>query len=74
MHTCRMLAVVLAFGLILISMPALAQSGQGNQKNDQVTSRSSAVKSPRPFWFRFGGFSFGAGYSHYSGYYPYYPY
>ncbi len=74
MHIYKRLAIVLAFGLILSSVPAIAQSGQSNQKKEPVSSNSSAVKSSRPFRIRLGGFSFGAGYSRYSGYYPYYPY
>jgi hypothetical protein len=74
MSKSRYLILILGFFLFLASLPACAQTPQGNQKRETAQSSAQAGKTSRPFHIRFGGFSFGAGYSRYSAYYPYYAY
>lgn len=70
----KRLAMFLAMALMLATVSAGAQTSQPGGKKEQVSAKTTTVKTSRPFRIRLGGFSFGAGYSRYSGYYPYYSY
>ena len=67
------LVAILICVLLVLSSPALGQVDQKADKKAQEQSPSSSVRVSSTPRVRFGGFSFGAGYSRYSGY-PYYAY
>ena len=72
MFICRGLTGAIVLTFLLGCTPVNGQDGQKDQKKTQTTATNSAVRVSRPVRVRFGGFTFGAGYSRYSGPWSYY--
>lgn len=65
---------MMALGLLLGTVPASGQTDPKSGKKEQTASGAATVKAFHTPRIRFGGFTFGAGYSRFSGRFPFYPF